>query len=149
MVINNKKALKDYNIEKTFESGIVLQGCEVKSLRLGKADLSGSFAKIEQDGIYIYKMHISSYEYNNDTYDPLRKRKLLFKKIEIRNINNKVSQQGFTIVPLKIYFNKRGYAKIEIALAKGKKLYDKRMDLKKQQVKREIKKAYNLYKNKR
>ncbi len=139
-VVTNRQALRDYYIEKAFEAGIELRGNEVKSLRAGKANLKGSFARIEKGELYIYNLHISPYKYSREDYDPLRPRKLLLHKTEIRHMEIKSSQQGYTLVPLKIYF-KRGYAKIEVAVARGKKFYDKRRALKEKQAKKEMDRA--------
>ena len=138
--VTNRQALRDYYIEKAYEAGIELTGNEVKSLRAGKANLKGSFARIENGEIFVYNMHVSPYEYSCEDYDPLRKRKLLLHKAQIKQIWVKLSQQGFTLVPLKVYF-KRGYAKVELALARGKRQYDKRRALKEKQAKREIDRA--------
>ena len=139
-VVTNRKAFRDYFIEETYEAGLALKGSEVKSLRGGQANLKGSFACVEKGEIFIHGMHITPYKYSQDEYNPTRKRKLLLHKREIEKIIIKSLQQGQTIVPLKIYFS-RGYAKIEIALARGKKHYDKRTALKKQEAKREIDRA--------
>ena len=140
-IINtNRQARRDFHIEKAFEAGIQLQGNEVKSLRNGNANLKGSFAKFENSELFLYNMHIGPYEYSRDDYNPLRVRKLLLHKTEISQIILKISQQGYSLVPLKIYF-KRGYAKVEVALAHGKKARDKRIDLKEKQAKREIDRA--------
>ena len=136
-VVSNRQAFRDFNIEKTFEAGLQLFGNEVKSLRAGEANLKGSFAKIDGGEIVLYNMHISPYEFSRDEQDPLRPRKLLLHKSEIRTIIAKIAQRGYTLVPLKIYFL-RGYAKVEIGLARGKKLYDKRVALKERQVQREV-----------
>jgi len=137
ITITNRQALRDFHIDRGYEAGIMLKGNEVKSLRAGGANLKGSFAKIENEELFIYNMHIDPYEYSREECDPLRKRKLLLNKSEIKQLDMKTSQQGFTLVPIKVYFC-RGYAKIEIALAKGKRQYDKRKALKEKQVKREI-----------
>ncbi|KJJ85819.1 SmpB protein [Candidatus Omnitrophus magneticus] len=139
-VISNKTVLRDYTVEKTFEAGIQLSGGEVKSLRAGKANLQGSFAHIEKGEMFLYNMHISPYEFCLQNIEPLKVRKLLMHKNEIFHILNKVNQKGYTIVPLKVYFKKR-YAKVELALAVGKKLYDKRTAIKEKEVNREIKQA--------
>jgi SsrA-binding protein len=139
-VVTNRQALRDYYIEEAYEAGLELTGNEVKSLRGGKANLKGSFARIENGEVFVYNMHISPYEYSREEYDPLRRRKLLLHKTQIKKIFTKLTQQGYTIVPLKVYF-KRGYAKVELALARGKKQYDKRRVLKEKQAKREIDRA--------
>ncbi len=139
-IVTNRQALRDYYIEKAYEAGLQLSGNEVKSLRAGKANLKGSFARVESDEIILHNMHISPYEYSREDYDPLRPRKLLLHKAQIKQIKVKLTQRGYTLVPLKLYF-KRGYAKVELVLARGKKLYDKRRVLKEKQAKREIDKA--------
>ncbi len=139
-VITNRQALRDYYIEKAYEAGIELRGNEVKSLRNGKANLKGSFARIDGGELFIFGMHISPYEYSHEEYDPTRRRKLLLHKRELEQLETKSQQKGYTIVPLKVYF-KRGLAKVEIALGRGKKFYDKRRVLKEKQAKREIERA--------
>ncbi len=139
-VVTNRQAFRDFHIEKTFEAGVELFGDEVKSLRAGKANLKGSFCRIEKGEVFIFNMHISPYEFSSDETDPVRPRKLLLHKNEIKHLNVKLAQQGYALVPLKVYF-KRGYAKVEIGLGKGKKLYDKRHALKEKQAKREISRA--------
>ncbi|NQT33193.1 MAG: SsrA-binding protein SmpB [Candidatus Omnitrophica bacterium] len=138
-VITNRQARRDYHIEKTYEAGLQLKGNEVKSLRAGNANLKGSFAKIENGELFLVNMHIGPYEFSQEEYDPLKPRKLLLHKTEIKQLITKLNQQGFTLVPLKVYFT-RGYAKVEIALAQGKKFHDKRHALKEKQVKREMEK---------
>lgn len=124
--IKNRKAWHEYNIEDTFETGIVLVGTEVKSLRLGQASLTEAFCKIEKGEVWIYGMHISPYEQGNySNVDPLRPRKLLMHAAEICKIERKLQEKGLALIPLKLYFN-RGYAKLNVGLASGKKLYDKR-----------------------
>jgi SsrA-binding protein len=139
-VVTNRQAYRDFHIEKTFEAGIELFGKEVKSLRAGKANLKGSFCRIEKGEVFILNMHISPYEFSSDETDPVRPRKLLLHKNEIKHLNVKLAQQGYSLVPIKVYF-KRAYAKVEIGLGKGKKLYDKRRALKEKQAKREISRA--------
>ena len=139
-LITNRQAKRDYFIVKTFEAGISLKGNEVKSLRSAKANLKGSFARIEKGEVFLCGMHISPYKYSRDEENPLRERKLLMHKHEIHQLEVKSLQQGFTIIPTKVYFA-RGKAKVELALARGKKLYDKRTALKEKQAKREIDRA--------
>jgi SsrA-binding protein len=139
-VVTNRQALRDYYVEKAYEAGLELLGNEVKSLRAGKANLKGSFARVENGEIFVYNMHISPYEYSHEDYDPLRPRKALLRKTEIKQIWTGLSQKGYTLVPLKIYF-KRGFAKIELALARGKRAYDKRRAIKEKQAKKEIDRA--------
>lgn len=148
LVANNKKAYHDYFIDEKYEAGLVLHGTEVKSLRLGKCSVKEAFVRIENSEVWIYGMHISPYEKGNIfNRDPLRPKKLLMHKDEIRKLTGKISEKGFTIVPLQVYF-KDGRAKIEIGLARGKKLYDKRQDIAKKDQRREAEKDFkvkNLY----
>ena len=142
LVANNKKAYHDFFIEETFEAGIVLHGTEVKSLREGKCSVKESFIRVENGEVYVYGMHISPYEKGNIfNKDPLRTRKLLLHKQEIRKLIGKTAEKGFTIVPLKVYF-KDSKAKMEIALARGKKLYDKRADIAKKDALREAERDF-------
>lgn len=134
----NRKARHDYFIEETYESGIELFGTEVKSVKLGKANLKDSYAEIKDGELYLYNLHISPYEKGNIfNRDPLRPRRLLMHKNEILRLAGYVSREGYTIVPLSLY-QVRGLVKVSLALAKGKKLYDKRDDLAKRDAKREI-----------
>ncbi len=135
--ITNRKAYRDYHIEKTYEAGLQLKGDEVKSLRAGKGNLTGSFAKMENGEVFLHHMHINPYKYSQEEGDPVRPRKLLLHKLEIRQIDAKMSQRGYALVPLKVYF-KGSHAKVEIGLGRGKNLYDKRRSLKEQQAKREV-----------
>ena len=129
LVANNKKAYHDYFIEEKYEAGLVLHGTEVKSLRMGKCSIKEAFIRIENGEVYIYGMHISPYEKGNIfNKDPLRIKKLLLHKQQIRKLIGNSAEKGYTIVPLQVYFSD-GRAKIEIGLAKGKKLYDKRQDI--------------------
>ena len=140
LVANNKKAYHDYFIEEKYEAGLVLHGTEVKSLRMGKCSIKEAFIRIENSEVFIYGMHISPYEKGNIfNKDPLRVKKLLLHKQQIRKLIGNSSEKGYTIVPLQVYF-KDGRAKIEIGLAKGKKLYDKRQDIAKKDQKREAEK---------
>ena len=126
LVANNKKAYHDYFIEEKYECGIALHGTEVKSLRMGKCSIKESFVRIENGEVYVYGMHVSPYEKGNIfNKDPLRVKKLLLHKQEINKLVGKIKEKGFTLVPLQVYFS-NGRAKIEIGLARGKKLYDKR-----------------------
>ena len=137
-VATNREARHDYHILEAFEAGIALQGAEVKSLRDKKANLKDSFARIEDDELFLYNMHISPYpQAGRFAPDPKRRRKLLMHKSEIKKLLGQLTQKGLTIVPLKIYF-KRGMAKVEIAVAKGKKLYDRREDIKKRDSDRDL-----------
>lgn len=141
VITENRKARHDYHIMETFEAGMELKGTEVKSLRQGKANLKDSYAQVEDGEIYLFSMHISPYEQGNRyNVDPVRKRKLLMHKREIMRLLGKTKEKGLTLVPLKVYFT-RGKAKVEIALAQGKKLYDKRQAAAEKSAKRDIEKA--------
>ena len=148
LIANNKKAYHDYFIEDTYEAGIALAGTEVKSLRMGRCSVKEAFIRVENSEVYIYQMHISPYEKGNIfNKDPLRVRKLLLHKNEINKLMGQVAQKGFTIVPLKVYF-KGSLVKVEIGLARGKKLYDKRRDIAKKDQRREAEREFkvkNLY----
>ena len=141
IVSNNKKAFHDYFILDTYEAGIELKGTEIKSVRKGSANLKDAFIRIKNNETFIENMHIAPYEQGNRfNHDPLRTRKLLLHKKEIRKLQKEVKENGLTIVPTKLYFN-TSKAKLEIALAKGKKLYDKRQDIKAKDAKRDVEKA--------
>lgn len=148
LIANNKKAYHDYFIEDTYETGIALAGTEVKSLRMGKCSIKESFVRIENGEVIIYGMHISPYEKGNIfNKDPLRERKLLMHRYEINKLMGKIKEKGLTLVPLKVYF-KGSLVKVEIGLARGKKLYDKRQDIAKKDMRREAEKEFkvrNLY----
>lgn len=142
LIANNKKAYHDYFIEDTYEAGISLAGTEVKSLRMGKCSVKESFIKIENGEMIVYGMHISPYEKGNIfNKDPLRPRKLLLHKYEINKMAGKMAEKGYTLVPLKVYF-KGSLVKVEVGLAKGKKLYDKRQDIAKKDAKREMEREF-------
>ena len=144
LIANNKKAYHDYFIEETYEAGIALHGTEVKSLRMGKCSIKESFVRIEKEEVFIYGMHISPYEKGNIfNKDPLRVRKLLLHKQEINKLIGKTKEKGMAIVPLKVYF-KGSLVKVEIGLAKGKKLYDKRQDIAKKDQKREAQRDFKV-----
>lgn len=144
MIANNKKARFDYFIEDTFEAGISLHGTEVKSLRMGKCSIKESFVRIEKGEVYVYNMHISPYEKGNIfNRDPLRVKKLLLHKYEINKIAGQIAQKGYTLVPLNVYF-KGSLVKVEIGLAKGKKLYDKRNDIMKKDQRREAEREFKI-----
>ena len=131
LIANNKKAYHDYFIEDKYEAGISLAGTEVKSLRMGRCSVKEAFIRIEKGEVYVYNMHIAAYEKGNIfNKDPLRVRKLLLHKREIRKIEGQIAQKGYTVVPLSVYFS-GSLVKVEIGLAKGKKLYDKRQDIEK------------------
>ncbi len=141
LICNNKKAYHDYFIEEKFEAGMVLRGTEVKSLRLGKANLNDSFAMVKGGEAFLHNLHISPYDFGNrENHDPERMRKLLLHKKEITKLFGKVREQGYSLVPLRLYF-KNGLVKVEMGLAKGKKLYDKREDMKQKDMKRDVAQA--------
>ena len=141
LIANNKKAYHDYFIEDTYEAGISLHGTEVKSLRMGKCSVKESFVRIENGEVFIYGMHISPYEQGNIfNKDPRRPRRLLAHKSEIRHLQQQIKLQGYTLVPLQLYF-KQGRVKVELGLCKGKKLYDKRADAAARDAKRDIDRA--------
>lgn len=148
LVANNKKAYHDYFIEEKYECGLALHGTEVKSMRMGKCSIKEAFVRIENGEVYVYGMHVSPYEKGNIfNKDPLRAKKLLLHKQEINRLIGKIKEKGYTLVPLQVYFN-HGRAKIEIGLAKGKKLYDKREDIAKKDQRRETEREFkvkNLY----
>ena len=144
LIANNKKAYHDYFIEEKYEAGIELHGTEVKSMRLGKASIKESFIRIDKGEMYVYGMHVSHYEKGNIfNKDPLRIKKLLMHKYEISKLAGKISEQGYTIVPLELFF-KDGKAKLEIGLARGKKLYDKRNDIAKKDQRREHEREFKI-----
>lgn len=144
LIANNKKAYHDYFIDETYEVGIVLAGTEVKSLRMGKCSIKEAFIRIENGEVYIYGMNISPYEKGNIfNKDPLRIRKLLMHKSEIMKLTGKIKEKGYTIAPLNVYFT-QGKAKMEIGLARGKKLYDKREDIAKKDIKREAEREFKI-----
>ncbi len=141
VVCTNKKARRDYHIEETLEAGLVLKGAEVKSLREGRANLTDAYAWIQDGEAWLSGLHISPYPHGRrEEQDPDRDKKLLLHKYEIRRLTGKTRQKGYTLVPLRVYF-RRGYAKVELGLARGKKLYDKREDLKRADARREIERA--------
>lgn len=144
LVANNKKAFHDYFIDETYEAGIALHGTEVKSLRMGKCSIKEAFIRIENGEVFVYGMHISPYEKGNlFNKDPLRVKKLLLHKYEINKLAGRVAEKGYTLVPLQVYF-KDGRAKVEIGLARGKKLYDKRRDIAKKDQRREAEKEFKM-----
>ncbi|MEJ5226806.1 SsrA-binding protein SmpB [Thermodesulfovibrio sp.] len=141
VVSQNKKAYADYHIDETIEAGIVLTGTEVKSLRQGKANLKDSYVIIKDNEAWLLNCHISPYSHGNIfNHDPLRTRKLLLHRKEIERLRGKIQQQGYTLIPLKLYF-KGPYVKVEIALARGRKKYEKRDIIKKKEAQREIERA--------
>ncbi|MBQ3891670.1 MAG: SsrA-binding protein SmpB [Lachnospiraceae bacterium] len=144
LVCNNKKAYHDYFIEEKYEAGIELFGTEVKSLRLGKCSVKESFIRIDKGEVYAYGMHITPYEQGNIfNKDPMRPKKLLLHKYEITKLLGKITEKGYTLVPLEVYFS-NGRAKLEFGLAKGKKLYDKREDIAKKDMRRETEREFKV-----
>ncbi len=144
LVANNKKAFHDYFVDETYEAGIALHGTEVKSLRMGKCSIKEAFLRIENGEVFVYGMHISPYEKGNlFNKDPLRVKKLLLHRYEINKLAGRVAEKGYTLVPLQVYF-KDGRAKVEIGLARGKKLYDKRRDIAKKDQRREAEKEFKM-----
>lgn len=141
IIVTNRKALRNYSILEKIEAGIALQGTEVKSLRLGKGNLGDSFAKVEDMEVFLYNFHISPYEHGNiHNHEPLRPRKLLLHKQQIKRLWGQTSVRGFSLIPLRVYF-KTGKVKVELALAKGKKLYDRREDIKRKEADAEAERA--------
>ena len=144
VVVSNRKARHEFEVLQTLEAGIALQGTEVKSLRNGKANLQDSFARFMAGELWLFNLHVSPYEQGNrHNHDPLRPRKLLLHRREMRKLVGQVEQQGLTLVPLDIYF-RRGVAKVTLALVRGKKLHDKREDLKQRESQREMERAYKI-----
>ena len=144
LIANNKKAYHEYFLEEKYEAGIALHGTEVKSLRMGKCSIKDAFVRIENDEVIIYQMHISPYEKGNIfNRDPLRPKKLLMHKAEINKLKAKIAEKGYTLVPVEVYF-KGSLVKVEIALAKGKKLYDKRADIAKKDMRREAERDFKM-----
>nr|WP_314459917.1 SsrA-binding protein SmpB [uncultured Clostridium sp.] len=144
LIANNKKAYHDYFIDEKYEAGIELFGTEVKSIRMGKCSVKESFVRVDRGEIYVYGMNISPYEKGNIfNKDPLRVRKLLLHKSEIQKLDEKIAQKGYTLVPLSVYF-KGSLVKVEIGLARGKKLYDKRDDIAKKDQKRELERDFKV-----
>lgn len=144
LIANNKKAFHDYFIEDKYEAGIVLHGTEVKSLRMGKCSIKEAFVHIDNGEVFVYGMHISPYEKGNIfNKDPMRPKKLLLHRAQIMKLKGQLSEQGYTLVPLQVYI-KEGLAKMEIGLAKGKKLYDKRQDIAKKDQRREHEREFKI-----
>jgi SsrA-binding protein len=144
IAVRNRKARHEFHVLETLEAGLVLQGTEVKSLREGKANLQDAFARFDAGELWLFNLHISPYEQGNRfNHDPLRPRKLLVRRQEMRRLVGKVEQKGLTLVPLDIHF-RRGIAKVSLALVRGKQLHDKREDLKQRDAQREIERAYRV-----
>ena len=143
IAVQNRKARHEYHILETWETGIVLQGTEVKSLREGKANLQDAFARLDRGELWLYNVHISPYEQGNRfNHDPLRTRKLLMHRNQLRKLIGAVEQKGLTLVPLDIHFNPRGIAKVNLALVRGKKLHDKRDALRERAEERDIQRGF-------
>ena len=144
LIANNKKAYHDFFIDETYEAGIALHGTEVKSMRMGKCSIKEAFIRIENGEVFVYGMHVSPYEKGNIfNKDPLRVKKLLMHRYEIHKLQGRIKEKGFTLVPLQVYF-KEGKVKVEIGLARGKKLYDKREDIAKKDQRREAEKEFKI-----
>lgn len=144
LIANNKKAYHDFSIDETYECGIALHGTEVKSMRMGKCSIKEAFVRIEDGEVFVYGMHVSPYEKGNIfNKDPLRVKKLLLHKYEINKLLGKIKEKGYTLVPLQVYF-KDGKVKVEIGLARGKKLYDKREAIAKKDQRREAEKEFKV-----
>lgn len=144
LIANNKKAYHDFFIDETYECGIALHGTEVKSMRMGKCSINEAFVRIEDGEVFVYGMHVSPYEKGNIfNKDPLRVKKLLLHKYEINKLLGKIKEKGYTLVPLQVYF-KDGKVKVEIGLARGKKLYDKREAIAKKDQRREAEKEFKV-----
>ena len=145
LIANNKKVYHEYFLEEIYEAGIALHGTEVKSIRMGKCSIKESFVRIEKDGqVYIYGMHVTPYEKGNIfNKDPLRPKKLLLHKKEIQKLIGKIAEKGYTLVPVEVYLS-NGLVKLHIAIAKGKKLYDKRQDIAKKDLKREAQRDFKV-----
>lgn len=142
VVADNRKARHDYDIEETYEAGIVLTGSEIKSIRAGRINLRGSYAKVDNSEVFLYDAHIAPYEQSgvHFNHDPLRPRKLLLHRREINRLDGLVRQKGLTLVPLKVYFKGR-HAKVELAVARGKKSYDRREAIARREAQRDIERA--------
>ncbi len=144
LIANNKKVYHEYFLEEQYEAGIELHGTEVKSMRMGKCSIKEAFVRIDQGEVFIYQMHVSPYEKGNIfNRDPLRPKKLLLHKSEINKLLGKIKETGYTLVPVEVYLN-NGLVKVKIALARGKKLYDKRDDIKKKDMKREAQRDFKV-----
>ena len=145
MDISNRKAYFEYNIEQKFVAGLVLSGTEIKSLRSGKASFNDSYCYFHKGELFVKNLHISEYNYGTHfNHEPMQERKLLLHKKELRKLDNKIKEKGYTIVPLKIFISQSGFAKIEIGLGKGKKIYDKRETMKARETDRDIKRKYGV-----
>lgn len=146
IICHNRKAAHDYFIDEVYEAGIILLGHEVKSLRNGWASINDSYARIKKGEVFLYNMYIKPYPYTQHVaIDPNRPRKLLLHRREIKRLIGKTAERGYTLIPVKVYFSSRGWAKIQLALARGKRKYDKRRALKERELKRELEKIKKRY----
>ena len=144
MELNNRKALHEYYIEGRYNAGMVLTGTEIKSLRTGKVSFNDSYCYFQKNELFVKSLHIAEYKSRTDAHhDPLQDRKLLLTKRELRKLETKIKEKGYSIIPLRIFINVKGLAKMEIGLAKGKKNYDKRDTIKNRELERELKRKYN------
>lgn len=145
MELSNRKAYHEYFFEATYTAGIVLAGTEIKSLRLGKASFNDSYCLFDRGELWLKSLHISEYAYGTYlNHQPMQERKLLLNKKELKKLENKAKEKGYSIIPLKIFINEKGFAKVEIGLGKGKKNYDKRETIKQRENDREVKRQYGL-----
>ncbi len=145
MVINNRSAYFEYHIEDKYNAGLVLTGTEVKSLREGKASFNDGYCYFNKGELWIKSLYIAQYSHGNlNNHDPARERKLLLSKRELKKLESKIKEKGYSIVPLRIFFNEKGLAKLEIGLGKGKKVHDKRETIKEREIERDIKRKYGI-----
>jgi SsrA-binding protein len=143
--LSNRKAYYEYNIETKYIAGLVLTGTEIKSLRAGKASFNDSYCIFNKGELFVKSLHIAEYNFGTHyNHEPLQERKLLLTKKELQKLENKIKEKGYTLVPLKIFFSESGYAKMEIGLGKGKKIYDKRETIKARETDREVKRKYGI-----
>jgi SsrA-binding protein len=145
MIISNRSAYFEYHIEDKYSAGLVLTGTEVKSLREGKASFNDSYCYFNKGELWIKSLYIAEYSHGNlNNHDPVRERKLLLSKRELKKLESKIKEKGYSIVPLRIFFNEKGLAKLEIGLGKGKKVHDKRETIKEREIERDIKRKYGI-----
>jgi SsrA-binding protein len=145
MELSNRKAHYEYFFETKYIAGIVLTGTEIKSLREGKASFNDSYCYMNKGELFVKNLHIAEYSFGNiHNHEPMAERKLLLQKRELRRLENKIKEKGYTIIPLKIYFSENGFAKMEIGLGKGKKIYDKRETIKARETERDVKRKYGI-----
>jgi SsrA-binding protein len=145
MELNNRKAYYEYFFEVKYIAGIVLTGTEIKSIRAGKVSFNDSYCIIDKGELFVKSLHIAEYDFGNiNNHQPMQERKLLLQKKEIKKLENKIKEKGYTIVPLKIFISENGFAKMEIGLGKGKKVYDKRETIKTRETDREVKRKYGI-----